>query len=129
AQIAWDKLVRTKLGPTITVTQQDVDEELRRIKESFDKPQYQVAEIFIAVDQSDQDAAARQSAERLMDQLRQGGDFSRLAQQFSQATTAARGGLIGWIRPDQMDDRVAATLVEMKSGDVEGPIRSTGGYY
>jgi peptidyl-prolyl cis-trans isomerase SurA len=129
AQIAWDKLVRTKLGPTITVTQQDVDEEFRRIKESFDKPQYQVAEIFIAVDQSDQDAAARQSAERLMDQLRQGGDFSRLAQQFSQATTAPQGGSIGWMRPDQMDESIAAALGRMKPGDVDGPIRSTGGYY
>ncbi len=129
AQIAWDKLVRTKLGPTITVTQQDVDEELRRIKESFDKPQYRVAEIFIAVDQPDQDAAARQSAERLMDQLRQGGDFGRLAQQFSQATTAAQGGLIGWVRPDQIDESIATALAGMKPGEVNGPIRSTGGYY
>ena len=129
AQIAWDKLIRTKLGPTITVTQQDVDEELRRIKESFDKPQYRVAEIFIAVDQPDQDAVSRQSAERLMDQLRQGGDFGRLAQQFSQERSAAQGGDIGWIRPDQIDDSVASALAGMKPGDLDGPVRSTGGYY
>ncbi len=129
AQIAWEKLVRKKLGPTISISQQDIDDEMRRIKENFDKPQYQVAEIFIGVDQPDQDAVARQSAERLMDQLRQGVDFSTLARQFSQATTAARGGLIGWIRPDQADDEIANVLVSMKPGDIKGPIRSTGGYY
>ena len=86
AQIAWEKLVRTKLGPTVNVTPQDVDDEMRRVKESFDKPQYELAEIFVSVDQPDQDAAARQSGERLMDQLRQGADFAKLARQFSQSS-------------------------------------------
>jgi len=129
AQIAWDKLVRTKLGPTVNVTPQDVDDEMRRVKESFDKPQYELAEIFISVDQPDQDAAARQSAQRLIDQLHQGVEFGRLAQQFSQSTTAAKGGLVGWVRPDQMDQEIADVLVRMKPGDVSDPVRSAGGYY
>jgi peptidyl-prolyl cis-trans isomerase SurA len=129
SQIAWEKLIRNKLAPTVNVTSQDIDEEMRRVKESFDKPQYEVAEIFISADQADQDAAARQSAERLMDQLRQGAEFGRLAQQFSQTPTAAKGGLIGWIRPDQVDQEIADVLLKMKPGEINGPIRSTGGYF
>jgi peptidyl-prolyl cis-trans isomerase SurA len=129
AQIAWEKLVRNKLGPTVNVTPQDVDDEMRRVKESFDKPQYELAEIFISVDQPDQDAAARQSAQRLIDQLHQGVEFGRLAQQFSQSTSAAKGGLIGWVRPDQMDQEIADVLVRMKPGDISDPVRSAGGYY
>lgn len=129
AQIAWEKLVRTKLGPTVNVTPQDVDDEMRRVKESFDKPQYELAEIFVSVDQPDQDAAARQSAQRLIDQLHQGVEFGRLAQQFSQSTSAAKGGLIGWVRPDQMDQEIADVLVRMKPGDISDPVRSAGGYY
>jgi len=129
AQIAWDKLVRNKLGPTVNVTPQDVDDEMRRVKESFDKPQYELAEIFVSVDQPDQDAAARQSAQRLIDQLRQGVEFGRLAQQFSQSTSAAKGGLIGWVRPDQLDQEIADVVVRMKPGDISDPVRSAGGYY
>ena len=129
AQIAWEKLVRNKLGPTVNVTPQDVDDEMRRVKESFDKPQYELAEIFISVDQPDQEAAARQSAQRLIDQLHQGVEFGRLAQQFSQSTSAAKGGLIGWVRPDQMDQEIADVLVRMKPGDISDPVRSAGGYY
>ena len=129
AQIAWEKLVRSKLGPTINVTQQDIDDEMRRVQESLDKPQYQLAEIFIAVDQPSQDAPARQSADQLMEQLRQGAEFDRLAQQFSQASSGARGGLVGWVRPDQVDDAIATAISQMKTGDVSGPIRGTGGYY
>jgi len=129
SQIAWEKLIHNKLAPTVNVTSQDIDEEMRRVKDSFDKPQYLVAEIFISADQADQDAAARQSTERLMDQLRQGAEFGRLAQQFSQTPTAAKGGLIGWIRPDQVDQEISDVLLKMKPGEINGPIRSTGGYY
>src|SRR5215475_13589542 len=125
AEIAWEKLIRGKLSPTINVTSQDIDDEMIRVKESFDKPQYQVAEIFIGADQPDQDAAARQSTQHLIDQLRQGADFGRLAQQFSQSASAIRGGLIGWVRPDQVDPDMAAVLVRMKPGDISDPIRGS----
>jgi peptidyl-prolyl cis-trans isomerase SurA len=129
AAIAWEKLVRTKLGPTINVTQQDVDDEMRRINENIGKPEYQLAEIFLAVDQPDQDVAVRQSGERLMDQLRQGADFGRLARQFSQSTNATNGGLVGWVRPDQLDEELANAMTGMHPGQVTGPVKSTGGYY
>jgi peptidyl-prolyl cis-trans isomerase SurA len=129
AQIGWEKLVRTKLGPSINVTEQDVDDEMRRVREGYDKPRFQVAEIFISVDQPDQDAAARESAQHLIDQLHQGADFSRLAQQFSQGASAPKGGLIGWVRPDQLDQEIADALIKLKPGDISEPIRSAGGYY
>jgi peptidyl-prolyl cis-trans isomerase SurA len=129
AAIAWEKLVRTKLGSTVNVTQQDVDDELRRISENVGKPEYQLAEIYLAVDQPDQDAAARQSGDRLMEQLRQGGDFGQLARQFSQSTNASNGGLVGWVRPDQLDGELANAVTSMQPGQVTGPIKSTGGYY
>ncbi len=129
ATIAWNKLVNAKLGPEVNLTQQDVDEEMRRVSESLGKPEYQIAEIFLAVDQPDQDAAVRQSADRLMDQLRQGADFGRLAAQFSQSRSGSQGGLIGWARPDQLDQELADAVVGLKPGAYDGPIRSTGGYY
>jgi len=129
AAIAWEKLVAAKLGPQVNVTQQDVDEELKRVSESLGKPEYEVGEIFVAVDQPEQDAAARQSTERLMDQLRQGADFQRLAVQFSQSRSAARGGLVGWVRPDQLDEEIAAAVTALQPGQFNGPIRGTGGYY
>jgi peptidyl-prolyl cis-trans isomerase SurA len=129
ATIAWNKLISAKLGPEVNVTQQDIDDEMRRVSESLGKPEYQLGEIFLAVDQPDQDAAVRQSADRLMDQLRQGGDFERLAAQFSQSRSASSGGLVGWVRPDQLDQELSDAVTNMKPGQYDGPIRSAGGYY
>jgi peptidyl-prolyl cis-trans isomerase SurA len=129
ANIGWQKLIGSKLGPTVNVTEQDVDEEMRRIQESRGKPEYRVAEIFLGVDQPQQDAASKESADRLMEQLRAGADFAKLARDFSQSTTAANGGLVGWVRPDQVDDELASALAGMKPGQVSGPVRAAGGYY
>ncbi|HEX3066105.1 MAG TPA: peptidylprolyl isomerase [Dongiaceae bacterium] len=129
ATIAWNKLISAKLGPEVNVTQQDIDDEMRRVSESLGKPEYQLGEIFLAVDQPDQDAAVRQSADRLMDQLRQGADFERLAAQFSQSRSASSGGLVGWVRPDQLDQELSDAVTNMKPGQYDGPIRSAGGYY
>ena len=129
ANIGWQKLIGSKLGPTVNVTEQDVDEEMRRIQESRGKPEYRVAEIFLGVDQPQQDAASKESADRLMEQLRAGAEFAKLARDFSQSTTAANGGLVGWVRPDQVDDELASALAGMKPGQVSGPIRAAGGYY
>ncbi len=129
ATIAWNKLISAKLGPEVNVTQQDIDDEMRRVSDSLGKPEYQLGEIFLAVDQPDQDAAVRQSADRLMDQLRQGGDFERLAAQFSQSRSASSGGLVGWVRPDQLDQELSDAVTNMKPGQYDGPIRSAGGYY
>lgn len=129
ANIGWEKLIEEKLGPRVNVTQQDVDEEMRRIQEARGKPEYLAAEIFLGVDQPQQDATAKQAAERLMEQLRAGADFSKLAHDFSQSTTAANGGQVGWVRPDQVDDELASALARMQPGQVSGPIRAAGGYY
>src|SRR5258707_9644988 len=64
-----------------------------------------------------------------MDQLRQGADFERLAAQFSQSRSASSGGLVGWVRPDQLDQELSDAVTSMKPGQYDGPIRSAGGYY
>lgn len=129
AVIAWDKLIGQKMASKVNVSQQDVDEELRRIQDDRGKPEYQLSEILLAMDQPQQDEQARHSAERLMEQLRAGADFAALARQFSQAASASAGGLVGWVRPDQVDDDIASALVGMKPGQIAGPVRAGGGYY
>src|SRR5262249_13315403 len=42
ATIAWNKLVSVKLGSEVNVTQQDIDEEMRRMTESLGKPEYEI---------------------------------------------------------------------------------------
>jgi peptidyl-prolyl cis-trans isomerase SurA len=65
----------------------------------------------------------------LTEQMRQGARFSAVAQQFSQSATAAVGGDIGWVRPDQLPSELAAAVAPLKPGELSPPVRTSGGYY
>lgn len=129
ASIVWAKLVRRKAAETVEISDDEVDEAIKHLKEHANEPQSRIAEIFLAVDNPSQDAEVRALAEKLTQQMKQGARFSAIAQQFSQSATAAVGGDMGWLRPDQLPPDLAAAVAPLKPGELSPPIRSGGGYY
>src|SRR5579863_414303 len=85
AGIVWAKLVRKQAAQTTEISDEEIDEALKRAKEHAGEPQSRVAEIFLAVDNPAQDGEVRALAERLTQQMHQGSRFSAIAQQFSQS--------------------------------------------
>jgi peptidyl-prolyl cis-trans isomerase SurA len=129
ASIVWSKLVRRLAAQTNEVSDEEIDDALKRLKEHANEPQSRVAEIFLAVDNPAQDDEARRLAERLSDQMKHGARFSAVAQQFSKSATAAVGGDIGWIRPDQLSPELGKVVATLRPGELSAPIRTGGGYY
>ena len=129
AGIVWAKLVRRQAAQSVDISEEEIDEALKRVKEHADEPQSRVAEIFLAVDNPAQDDEVRRVAERLTQQMRQGARFSAVAQQFSQSATAAVGGDIGWVRPDQLPADLGKAVSQLKPGELSAPVRTGGGYY
>jgi peptidyl-prolyl cis-trans isomerase SurA len=70
----------------------------------------------------------RANADRILQQLRQGAAFQAYARQFSEASTAAVGGELGWVRAEQLPDPLAAAIKTMPVGSVSAPIAIPGGY-
>jgi peptidyl-prolyl cis-trans isomerase SurA len=129
AGIVWAKLVKRQAAQTTEISDEEIDEALKRAKEHAGEPQSRVAEIFLAVDNPTQDGEVRALAERLTQQMRQGSRFSAIAQQFSQSATAAVGGDIGWLRPDQLPPDLGKAVSALRPGELSAPVRVTGGYY
>ena len=129
ADLSWARLVQRTLRPRIVITDQEINDEVARMKATQGQTEYKMYQIFLAVDAPDQESEVRDSAERLMEQLRAGADFESLAQEFSQDEGAMKGGNWGWLRLDQMDPAVAKEIQLTPAGDLVGPVRGTGGYY
>jgi len=129
ASLEWGKLVRRQAAETTEISDEEVDEAMRREKEHANEPEARVAEIFLAVDTPAQEAEVRANADRLIAQMRKGARFSAVAQQFSQSATAAVGGDLGWIRPDQLTPELAKAVNGMKVGELSPPIRTGAGFY
>jgi len=129
AQIDWAKLVHRKASETVEISDEEIDDSMKRLKEHAKDPESRVAEIFLPVDNPAQDADARSLAERLIQQMKTGARFSEVARQFSKSATAAVGGDLGWIRPDQLPSDLGKQVNQLKVGELSPPIRATGGYY
>jgi peptidyl-prolyl cis-trans isomerase SurA len=129
ASIAWQKAVQDEYSDRVNITPEMVDAEIARYAEGANKPHYRVMEIFLPVDNPEQDAKVKKDAQEVETQLHQGAPFPVVARQFSQHPSAATGGDMGWINDGQMAPELNAVLGKMEVGAVSDPIRSTGGYY
>ncbi|MFZ5791121.1 MAG: peptidylprolyl isomerase [Pseudomonadota bacterium] len=128
AELGWQMLVRQRFRNAVTVSRKDIDDEMAQIQQNKGKPEYLVGEIFLPVYNSSDASAVQLTAQDLMGQLKQGANFGALARQFSQSATASGGGLLGWLRPDQLDPEMRAAITAMAPGQITGPVQTSGGY-
>jgi len=129
ASIAWQKAVQDEYSDRVNVTPEMIAAEMSRYAESANKPHYRVLEIFLPVDNPEQDAKVKKDAQEVETQLRQGAPFPVVARQFSQHPSAATGGDMGWVSDGQLAAELNTALGKMEIGAITDPIRSTGGYY
>lgn len=128
-EIAWGLLVNRKFRSNIVITDADVDAAERRLREDAGKTEYRLAEIFLSVDDPNDTETVRESAQRLIEQLKKGVDFGEIARQFSQSSTASNGGLLGWVAPGDLPPEIVSAVQGLQPDTVSGPIRSEGGFH
>jgi peptidyl-prolyl cis-trans isomerase SurA len=129
ADLAWQKLVQQRLSPRVTVSDEEVDTAFTQMKSTSKQTQYGVSEIFLAVDVPEAEDSVRQNIQSILGQLRSGANFSAIARQFSQKSSASNGGDIGWVTEADLPDAVAAAVVKTPPGAISDPVRGPGGYY
>ena len=128
AELTWARMIRARLSATVTVTDQEVDEQIAKLRSSAGQTEELISEILVPVDNPDQEEPQRQTAQRIVEQLRAGASFPAMARQFSRGTTAANGGEVGWVQRGTLPEEVEQVIARMDKGDISDPIRSIGGY-
>lgn len=127
-ELAWDRLLRRNVAPFVNVSQAEVTELFDRLQESRGTNEYRIGEIYLSANPSTRDAVLS-NAQQIVEQLRNGGSFVAYARQFSEASSAAVGGDLGWIRLGQLQNEALETAArQMVPGQLAGPIEIPGGY-
>ncbi len=125
-EIAWRRLQQAKIESSVSVGDEEVKDVLQRLNAAKGTEEYRVGEIFIAATSATMPQATA-NANKVLEALRGGGSFAGYARQFSEASTAAVGGDLGWVRPEQLPTPIAAALRNMAPGEVSKPIAVPGG--
>lgn len=129
ANIAWAKLIQRQLRPRVEISDDEVEDVVARLKANAGKMEYFVNEIFLPVDDADQDSAVHGFANKLLQQIKQTGAFGAIARQFSQGAGAPQGGEIGWVQQGALSPELDAALLKSEIGALTGPIKTTKGYH
>ena len=125
-EIAWQRLQRAKIESSISVGDDEVKAVIQKIEASKGTEEYRVGEIFLSATPDTQTQTVA-NANKILEQLRAGASFAGYARQYSEASTAAVGGDLGWVRPEQLPQALGAALRQMGPGMVSDPITIPGG--
>ncbi|MFN3931486.1 MAG: peptidylprolyl isomerase [Brevundimonas sp.] len=128
-QIGWERLVGGRFQSRARVSKGAVDAALRQINEAATKKQYLVGEIYIEAARVGGQQAALNGANQLVQQMVQGAPFQAVAQQFSAAPSAARGGDAGWVIAGTINPALQAAMEQLEIGQLSRPIPVDGGVY
>ena len=125
-EIAWQRLQSAKIESGISVGDDEVKAVLDRLNASKGVEEYHVGEIFLSATPATE-SQILDNANKILEALHNGASFAGYARQYSEASTAAVGGDLGWVRPEQLPAALATTLREMTAGTVSSPIMVPGG--
>ncbi len=127
-ELAWQRYLRRKVEPYVNVGDAEVQGIIDRIKQSQGIREYNLKEIYL----SSTPATAQQifdNARGIIAELQKGQQpFGYFARRYSEASTRAVDGDLGWVRIAQLPAPLAEAAQTMQVGQVAGPIEIPGGY-
>jgi len=127
AELAWQRYLGQQVTPFVNVGEEEVQAILDRLKAQQGNTEYHLKEIYLAAT-SDRMNEVAANAQALMDQIRKGERPFEYYTQFSEASTRAVGGDLGWVQANALPTTLAQAAAEMQIGQVAGPIQVPGGF-
>lgn len=127
-ELAWQRFLRRKVEPEVNVGTEEVKGVLARLEASRGTDEFHVQEIYLsaAPDRTEQVfGGMRQMIEKIQ---KNEAPFGYFARNFSEASTKAVDGDLGWIRGAQLPDSLTKAVLTMQPGQIAGPIEVPGGF-
>ncbi len=116
-ELSWSRLLSRDVRPQANVSDDEVNAIIERIKATKGSTEYRIGEIYLSATPENQEQVAA-TAKNILEKLRAGGNFVSYARQFSEATTAAVGGDLGWVKLGALPQSMATAAAEMSANEI-----------
>jgi peptidyl-prolyl cis-trans isomerase C len=126
--------VQNEIVAKVKVTDKDVEKYYNEHKQEFEKPEtISARHILIAIKPDAKDSEkqdARKKAEGLLDRIKKGEDFAKLASDYSEDPgSKTRGGDLGTFPRKTMVEEFEKAAFALKPGEVSGVVETQFGYH
>ena len=126
ADILWGNSLRQKFKRQFRNINKAAEQELEKLKQLKSEPQIRFSEIILLPNPNRTLEQTTSLADKIVEALGKGADFASIAQQYSEASTAGRGGLVDWVFVSRLPDPIKSPLLEAENGAVIGPLVLSG---
>jgi len=132
-QIMLRQLRQRAVASQISIADEDIERFIERMERAQDRDaEYRLHHILLSAPNSatnEEIAAMRERAEALVEDLRAGEDFARVAAEISDGPEALSGGDLGWRPPQRLPALFLDAVEDMEPGDISEPLESANGYH
>ncbi len=132
-QITINRIRQQMVDNRIEVSEQEVDNLLATASSvNNQNREYRLAHILVSIPEAaspEQVQAAKERTQDILNRLRGGADFVQTAAAESDGQQALEGGDLGWRKNSQLPSFFADVAVDLKQGELSGPLRSPSGFH
>ncbi len=126
ADILWSSIINNRFEGQFANARAEAEIERNQLEQNLSEPHINLDEIVLLPEPGRNYAATINLANQMVSAIRQGADFSRIAQQYSASGSAQTGGNIGWILVKSLDQDLAKIITPLQLGDISDPIDRDG---
>ena len=127
--IVLNRLRQQEMNRRVDVSEQEIDQFIARNQEPG--REYRLSRILIGVPEAASPAsieAARDEAQQIVQRLRDGEAFAKLAATASDARNALEGGDLGWRPASQLPASAREAVETLAVGEITDPVRTPAGF-
>ena len=123
-ELIWNDLIYQKFYKKVIINKEKIEKEI--LQNSKKKSQRELLLSEIIFSENDKISFKKKYEEILSDISNIG--FKKAALKHSNSDTASNGGLIGWIKEDNLNQNIKKIITKLKTGEFSNPIRSSSGF-
>lgn len=131
-QILIQKLRETEIISQSFVSENEIQNYLKRQQLANQKVEVNLAHILIALPESATNEERKQTLQEAQDvrnKLLQGQDFAQLAVRHSDGSKALSGGDLGWLNKSEVPTFLAKAVTSLKAGQISDVLQSPSGFH
>lgn len=132
-EILMQRLREREVDNRIQISESEIENYLaEEAGAGHSRQEWSLAQILVRIPENaspEQIEQRRQRAEQLMQQLKSGADFAKLAATSSDADDALKGGEIGWRSQDRLPQLFVDTVANLQPGEVGPLVKSANGFH
>jgi len=132
-EVTISRLRKIRVENKVNISEQEINNYLNQtLKDQSIDDEYHLKHILIATPEAaspEQIEKTRIKTQNVLNELKNGADFSQKAIAVSNDELALKGGDLGWRKSAQLPSIFTSVVGKMRKNEIKGPLRSSSGFH